>query len=175
MKKLLTLSKKIDVFNERIGKGVAYLSLAMVLATFTITTMRYVFNIGYIALQESVIYMHATMFLLASAYALRKNFHVRVDVLYAYQSKKRKAMIDLLGSLLLLFPTAFVWAIIAIPYVASSWKHLEASNEAGGLPIVFLLKTLIIIAPLLLIMQGTSEIIRNVLFLRGYINEEEWK
>jgi len=136
------------------GKAVAWLTVAMVLLTFTIVVLRYGFNLGWIWLQESLIYLHVAVFSIACAWALQEDAHVRVDVFYAGMTDWNRALVDLLGSLLFLVPFCIFVLIIALPYVSNSWKLLETSREAGGLPLVFLLKTLILVMPALLLGQA---------------------
>lgn len=136
------------------GKAVAWLTLLMVLLTFTIVVLRYGFNLGWIWLQESLTYLHVAVFTVAAAWTLQLDGHVRVDIFYAEMPKKRRALIDLIGTLIFLLPFCVFLLIIAFPYVANSWKLLESSREAGGLPLVFLLKSLIMVLPALLLSQG---------------------
>ncbi len=164
--KLIKLSQKIDRFNEVIGKSVALLTILMVLITFAIAGMRYVFNVGYIYIQESVIYLHAMAFLLSSAYALNKGYHVKIDILYNRFSPRRKLIFNLIGTVCLLFPSLIIVFILSLPYVLNSWKYLEASKEAGGLDLVYILKTNLILMPILLLLQGISEVIKNYLELK---------
>lgn len=136
------------------GKSVAWLTLLMVLLTFTIVVLRYGFNLGWIWLQESLTYMHVAVFTIAAAWTLQLDGHVRVDIFYADMPEKKRALVDLLGTLIFLLPFCVFLLIIAWPYVSTSWKLLESSREAGGLPLVFLLKSLIMILPALLLSQA---------------------
>jgi len=136
------------------GKAVAWLTVAMVLLTFTIVVLRYGFNLGWIWLQESLTYLHVAVFSIACAWALQEDAHVRVDIFYAGMTNRKRALVDLLGSLLFLVPFCIFVLIIALPYVGNSWELLETSREAGGLPMVFLLKTLILVMPALLLGQA---------------------
>ena len=136
------------------GKAVAWLTVVMVLLTFTIVILRYGFNMGWIWLQESLTYLHVAVFSVAAAWALQQDGHVRVDIFYADMTDKNRARVDLLGSLIFLVPFCIFILIISWPYVANSWKLLESSREAGGLPLVFLLKSLIIVMPALLLGQA---------------------
>ncbi len=150
------LCNKIDALNEGIGKFIAWFVLAMVFVTFLVVVLRYGFNFGRIALQESITYMHALIFMLAGAYTLKHNEHVRVDIFYHDMSIKNKAKVDFFGTLFLLLPfTVFIFWI-SFDYVSSSWKLLESSREAGGLPFVYILKTLIPIMAALLFLQAIS-------------------
>ena len=136
------------------GKSVAWLTLAMVLLTFTIVVLRYGFNLGWIWLQESVTYMHVAVFTIAAAWTLQVDGHVRVDILYSNMTEKKRARVDLIGTLIFLLPFCIFLLVMAWPYVASSWNLMETSREPGGLPLVFVLKSLMLVMPALLIFQG---------------------
>jgi TRAP-type mannitol/chloroaromatic compound transport system permease small subunit len=136
------------------GKSVAWLTVVMVLLTFTIVVLRYGFNLGWIWLQESLTYLHVAVFTIVAAWTLQQDGHVRVDIFYAEMPEKKRALVDLLGSLVFLIPFCIFVLVIAWPYVANSWKLLEGSREAGGLPLVFLLKSLIMVLPALLLAQA---------------------
>ncbi len=146
----------IDAINERIGQFTAWLVLAMVGITFLVVVMRYGFNFGRIALQESITYLHAFVFMIAGAYTLKHNEHVRVDIFYQDMSLQNKAKIDFFGSVFLLLPFAGFIAWISFDYVMDSWGLLEKSREAGGLPLVYILKTLIPAMAILLFLQALS-------------------
>ncbi len=119
-------------------------------------------------MQESVIYLHSMVFMLGAAYTLKQNAHVRVDIFYEKLSSRRRAWIDLLGSMLLLVPFCLFIMVISWNYVGLSWSLLEGSREAGGLPAVFLLKTLIPVMAALVMLQGIAQAMRSILILRGY-------
>ena len=165
--RLLGIADRIDAVVREIGEWTAWLSLAMVLVTFAVVLLRYAFDIGSIALQESVTYMHAVLFMLGIAYTLGRNGHVRVDIFYERLSRRARARVDLMGTLLLLIPVSILIIWLGWAYVAESWRVQEASRETGGLPVVYLLKTLILIMPILLLAQGLSNALRNLLFLSG--------
>ncbi|MEM7401850.1 MAG: TRAP transporter small permease subunit [Pseudomonadota bacterium] len=150
------LCNKIDALNECVGKFAAWFVLAMVFTTFLVVVMRYGFNFGRIAMQESITYMHALIFMLAGAYTLKHNEHVRVDIFYHDMNIKNKAKVDLFGTLFLLLPFAGFIFWVSFDYVSTSWKLLEGSREAGGLPFVYILKTLIPIMAALLFLQAVS-------------------
>ena len=150
------LCNKIDALNERIGQLIAWFVLAMVCVTFLVVVMRYGFNFGRIAMQESITYMHALVFMLAGAYTLKHNEHVRVDIFYQGMSSRNKAKVDVFGTLFLLLPFAIFIVWVSFNYVSNSWKLLEGSREAGGLPLVYLLKTLIPSMAILLFLQAIS-------------------
>ncbi len=157
---VLGLADRIDRCNAAIGRAAAWAGLFIVLLQFAVVVLRYAFGIGSIWLSESIIYGHATLFMLAAAWTLRENGHVRVDVFYADASERSKALIDLVGALVLLIPFMLVLACFALPYVARSWAIFERSRETSGLPLVFLLKTLIPAFALLFALQGVAQAIR---------------
>jgi len=161
------LAERLDRIAEFTGRSIAWLTLGMVLITFAVVVLRYGLQIGSIALQESVTYLHAIVFMLGAAYTLKHDSHVRVDIFYQKASPRTRAWTNLLGTLLLLFPTCgFIFAS-SLDYVASSWSIQESSREAGGLDGVFLLKTVIPFMALLLLMQGTSLVLRSALVIAG--------
>ncbi|PCI19185.1 MAG: hypothetical protein COB62_05855 [Piscirickettsiaceae bacterium] len=128
---------------------------------FTIVVLRYGFNIGSIAVQESITYMHGLVFMLAIAHTLKVDGHVRVDILYQRWGVKGQAVVNLLGSLFLLLPVCAFIIIISWEYVTASWSFFEGSREAGGIDAVFLLKSLIPLMGLLLFLQGMSEALKS--------------
>jgi TRAP-type mannitol/chloroaromatic compound transport system permease small subunit len=156
------LADRIDRLTTAVGRMASWCALAIVLIGFAVVLLRYVLGLGSIWLQETVIYAHAALFLLAAAWTLREGGHVRVDVFYASASPRARAWIDLLGALLLLLPFAAAIMFFAYPYVTRSWATLERSRETSGLPLVFLLKTLIPAFALLLALQGVAQIVRAV-------------
>jgi len=154
---LKSLSLRLDRIAELVGNAAAWMALALVLVTFTVVMLRYLFQLGWIAMQESILYLHASLFLLGAAYTLKKDGHVRVDIFYRGFSAKGKALVDLLGSLLLLLPVCGFLLWTSWDYVTMAWSIYEGSQEAGGLPYVYLLKTLIPVAVVLLILQGIGQ------------------
>lgn len=136
------------------GRAVAWLTLLMTLLTFGIVVLRYGFNQGWIWLQESVTYLHAAVFMIAAAWALQTDDHVRVDIFYRAGSERYRNWVNLAGTVLLLAPFAVFMLWVGWDYVAASWETREASREAGGLPMVWLLKSLILALPALLLMQA---------------------
>lgn len=159
---LSRLVRVLDAFSEWCGRLISWLTLFMVLVTFVIVIMRYLFNVGNIALQESVIYMHGIVFLLAIAFTLKQDAHVRVDIFYQKCGKRTRAIIDLVGTLLFLFPVTLFIGFVSIDYVLFSWRIGEGSAEPGGLPGVYLLKTLILAMVVSLLAQGCAELLRSV-------------
>ncbi len=157
----------INALNEWVGKLISWLTLAMVITTFSVVVLRYLFDSGWIALQESVTYMHSLVFMLGAAYTLKHDGHVRVDILYQRFSPKTRAIIDALGALLLLLPVSgfIIWS--SWHYVSESWQVLEGSRHSGGLPGLFLLKSCIIAMAVLLILQGIAMFLQNLMIIIG--------
>lgn len=150
----------IDRLNSSIGRAAAWLALAVVAIQFLVVVLRYLFGLGSIWLQESILYSHAALFLLAAAWTLQNDGHVRVDIFYSTASPRAKARVDLIGALVLLIPFAGAILYFSWPYVARSWAIFEGSRESSGLPLVFLLKTLIPVFAAMLILQGIAQAIR---------------
>ncbi len=161
------LAAGIDRTTAAIGRAAMWCCLFIVLAEFAVVVMRYAFGIGSIRLQESVLYAHAALFILAVAWTLQVDGHVRVDIFYAQASERRRALIDLAGALIFLLPFAAVLALLSMPYVARSWAILERSPETSGLPFIYLLKTLIPLFAFLIGLQGVAQAIRAGLVLSG--------
>lgn len=155
--------------NELLGRAVAWLSVPMVLGTFVVVVLRYVFGLGWIWMQEAVMWMHAALFMLASAYTLNRDAHVRVDVFYARMTPRGKALVNACGTVLFLLPMAAFLAVESFEYVQVSWAIREGSREAGGLPYPFvpLLKTLIPLTAVTLMLQGVAQLLASLLELAG--------
>ncbi|GGX84945.1 C4-dicarboxylate ABC transporter substrate-binding protein [Litchfieldella qijiaojingensis] len=165
------LLTRLDALTDIIGRSIAWLVLVMMLVQFTIVVMRYAFSMHSIVMQESVMAMHAMVFMLGAAYTLKHDGHVRVDIFYRRLSPRGRAWVDLGGTLLLLTPVALFIAFASWHYVLSSWSILERTPD-GNLPIVFLVKSLILLMMALLLLQGIAQAIRQVLILRGRLPAE---
>ena len=160
------LSLLIDGLSNRLGQLFSWLTLGMVIVMATIVVLRYVFQIGSIALQESVIYINALIFTFGVGYTLKEQGHVRVDIFYSRLSHRQQAWDDLCGTLLLLVPSAVFIIWVSWDYVSISWQIREGSAESSGLPYVYLIKSAILILPGLLLLQGMSEILKTVKTIR---------
>ena len=169
---VLMVAGVLDTLSEWTGRAVAWLTLGMVLVTFAVVVLRYAFDLGWIAMQESVTYMHGLVFMLGAAYTLKRNHHVRVDIFYRKLSPRGRCLVDFLGGLLLLIPTCLFITWAGWDYVMSSWAVLEGSREAGGLPAVFLFKTLILVMPVLLLLQALAGLTRDLLCLLALLPPE---
>jgi len=161
------LADGVERLTTAVGCAVAWLALVIVILQFALVLARYVFGFGSIWLSESVIYGHAALIMLAAAWTLGAGGHVRVDVFYDQATPRTRAIVDLLGNLLLLLPFALVLVWISVPYAARSWAILERSHESSGLPLVFLLKTLIPVFAALMALQGIAQAIRALSVLRA--------
>jgi TRAP-type mannitol/chloroaromatic compound transport system permease small subunit len=168
---LIRIARAIDAFNDSVGRAVSWLTLVMVLVTVVIVVLRYGFDTGFIWMQESVRFMHSFVFLLCAAYTLLHNGHVRVDVLYSNMSERRKAMVDIFGSLVFLIPVCVIIILFSRNYVLNSWAEWEGSLEERGLHAVYLLKTCIWIFAATMIAQSLSRIIHGIAIIRGVEHE----
>lgn len=159
----------LDRLSTAVGKAASWLTLVMVVVTFVIVLMRYVFDFNLIWMQESVTWMHAAVFMLGAAYTLRDEEHVRVDIVYRKVSDKQRAWIDLLGVFVFLLPMCVFLAFKSWDFVAVSWSIHEASPESGGLPYPLrpLLKTVLIIMPVAVALQGVSLALNSLRTIRA--------
>lgn len=167
MQALASFVRTVDRFNDAMGRAVSWLTLAMVLITFGVVVFRYVFSLGWVWVQESYVWLHGIVFMLGAGYTLLHNGHVRVDIFYRPKSAAYRAWVDLLGALLLLLPVVVLTFWGSWDYVIKSWAGLEESREAGGLPGLFLLKTVLWGFCLCIGLQGLSLAARSLLTLRG--------
>lgn len=158
--------RAIDRLNEIIGNAMSWVTLAVVLTTFAVAVLRYGFDLGWVWMQESYVWMHGIVFTVCAAYTLLHDGHVRVDIFYRTSSERFRAWVNLLGSLFLLMPMLAVIWWSSYPYVLLSWRRLEESPEAGGLHGLFLFKTAILVFCGLLALQGLALMLRSAFILR---------
>ena len=161
------LADALDAINRWTGRAVRWLALAMVLVQFAVVVLRYVFGVSSIAVNESVLYMHAALFMLGAGYTLLVDQHVRVDIFYAKAPQRRQAQVDLFGHLVLLIPAMAALLYWSWPSVANAWAILEGPISVGGIPASFLLKSLIPAFCVLLIVQSLACILRIAATLAG--------
>ncbi len=154
------VTNALDRINLAVGTTVAWLVPVMAISTVVIVVLRYGFGIGAIALQEAVIYMHSAVFMLGAAMALQRDEHVRVDIFYRGYALQSKAWVNALGHIVFTLPVCLLIFSTSLGYVGESWSDLERSPEAGGIPAVFLLKTMIPITAVLLALQATAEALK---------------
>lgn len=152
------LAARLRRFSELTGTAVAWLTLPMVIGTFAIALLRYAFALNWIWMQELVVWMHAVVFMLAAAWTLNRDEHVRVDIFYRQFSKRRRAWVELIGSIVFLLPLSIMLIWMSFDYVVTSWAIREGSPEVGGLPWPFVpaLKTVIPLAFVLVAVQGIA-------------------
>lgn len=141
--------------------------------TFTVVVLRYLFNVGSVVLQELLVYLHSLIFLLGAAYTLKEGGHVRVDIFYRPMPMRKKAWVNLLGTLFLLMPCCLFIFTISWEYVASSWSYFEGSREAGGIDAVFALKSLLLLMPATVMLQGIAQAMQSLLIITGQIPSDE--
>jgi TRAP-type mannitol/chloroaromatic compound transport system permease small subunit len=165
MSALLRLADAIDWVQLRLGRALKWLAVLLVLNQFLVVVMRYVYGTSFIAMQEAVIYLHATLFMLAIAYAYLLDAHVRVDVFYAGWSVRAQALMDLVGVVVCVLPFCWLVAWASWNWVAVSWRMNEGPMAVGGLPFTSALKTLVPLMAILLAVQGVSVAIRAIAVL----------
>lgn len=152
---------------ERLGNVLNVLMIALVCVVIVVVVGRYFFEIGSVALQELTTYLHATIFMLGIAYTLKHDGHVRVDIFYRNFSKRSQALINVIGGLVFILPISVFIGWSSWEYVLASWSIMETSIENNGLPFVYLLKTVMLIMPFLLFIQGLITVTKNLLALYG--------
>jgi len=152
----------IDKLTDNIASGLLYILIALIVLVFSTVFFRYVFNMSYIIIQEIIMYLHALIFMFGISYALKENSHVKIDVLYNTLNKKAQRVISIAGLVSFILPTALFVIYISIDMVTQSWVIFEGSSEAGGLNLVFILKSLIPISGVLIFLQGISELIKHI-------------
>ncbi|MFP4271733.1 MAG: TRAP transporter small permease subunit [Halothiobacillaceae bacterium] len=157
----------IDGINEWIGRAAGVLALAMAVAMLAVVVLRYLFSMSFPWLSESVLYLHGLVFMLGIAYTLRHGGHVRVDVIQRQRSQRTRAWIEITGTVLFLWPVAIFLLVMNLPYVEAAWRIHEGAREPGGIPYLYLLKTLLIVMPILLMLQGLAELLRAWRSLAG--------
>tara|TARA_Y100000590_G_scaffold437971_1_gene560234 strand:+ start:66 stop:593 length:528 start_codon:yes stop_codon:yes gene_type:complete len=162
LKKIIFIIENITV---KLGVKVSWLIFLMALTAFLVALLRYFFNIGYVWMQESYIWMHGLVFLLGTSYALLEDKHVRVDIFYRNFNEKYKAYVNLIFSIFFILPFIFIVSKYSIPYVLKSWISLEKSREAGGLHFLYIYKTSLILFCFFLLIQTIALILRCFLVI----------
>ena len=175
MQFLSKIAKGIDVLNEWVGRGVAWVTLGLVLVIFVDVVMRYMFRTSFVFTQELEWHLFAFIFLIGAGYTLLHDGHVRVDILYQRLGTKGKAWINLVGVLLFLFPGCIMVIVTSFKFVYTSWAIMEGSPDPGGVPFRFIVKGTIPVGFCLLLLQGTSLGIHSLLQILGIEKTEEAK
>tara|TARA_B100000427_G_C15452118_1_gene570057 strand:- start:310 stop:804 length:495 start_codon:yes stop_codon:yes gene_type:complete len=150
----------IDKIIDNITNILTYLLVSMIILVFITVIIRYMLNISYVALQELIMYFHALIFMFGLSYALKEKSHVKIDIIYNSLNKKNQYFISMLGTIIFIIPTSLFIVYSSMDMVTQSWSLLEGSSEAGGLDLVFILKSVIPIAGFLIFLQALSDIIK---------------
>jgi TRAP-type mannitol/chloroaromatic compound transport system permease small subunit len=167
LKLLRAIIGSIDAVNEVIGKGASWLVLFLMLITFYDVLMRYVFRAGTVALMEAETNLYVLNFILAAGWTMINDGHVRVDLLYANFGTKKKAWINLIGSLVFCIPFCILVIWASLPFVFDSWALKEGSPDPGGLPCVYLMKTAMPVAFVLLGLQAIAQATKSLFVIVG--------
>jgi TRAP-type mannitol/chloroaromatic compound transport system permease small subunit len=162
---LSKIAQLINQFTTRVGQIISWLTLLLVFLVMTVVISRYLLGVGSIAIQESISYVHGIIFMLGLAFTLQNGGHVRVDIFYREFSARRKALVNLMGTILFLLPFCGLILFGSWDYVMASWSIKETSSETGGIAAIYLLKTLMIAMPVTLALQGVAQIIESILVL----------
>jgi TRAP-type mannitol/chloroaromatic compound transport system permease small subunit len=166
MNMLDAVARWIDAFNEQVGRIVAWFALVMVLTQFTVVLLRYVFGLGFIPMQESIVFMHAMLFLIAAGYTLLHDGHVRVDIFYGSARPRTKAIVDFAGVLIFLWPLCGVVTWKALVFVGAAVRVWEGSPEGTFMPF-WALKSMFLVFPFVLAIQGLSLLIKSWFVISG--------
>jgi len=152
---------RIDLLIQFIGKSLSWLNVVMVLVAFSVVVLRYFFQLGWVWLQDIVVYSNALLFMGAAAYVLQEDSHVRVDIFYQKLSDSKKSLSNFLGCLFLLIPFCIFILFESSTFVFNSWKSFEGAKDSGGLHGVFFVKSFIFLYAGLLLLQSLSFLSRN--------------
>jgi len=150
----------IDKIIDNITNILTYLLVSMIILVFITVIIRYMLNISYVALQELIMYFHALIFMFGLSYTLKEKSHVKIDIIYNSLNKKNQYFISMLGTIIFIIPTSLFIVYSSMDMVTQSWSLLEGSSEAGGLDLVFILKSVIPITGFLIFLQALSDIIK---------------
>lgn len=167
METLKRIADVIDAINERVGRGVSWVTAGLVLVVFGDVVMRYVFNISFVFTQELEWHLFGFIFLIGAGYTLLHEGHVRVDILYQRFKPKTKAWVNLFGCLIFLFPGVIMIFTTSLDFVHSAISVWEGSPDPGGIPLRFIIKSCIPAGMVLLFFQGISLFIHSLLIIKG--------
>ena len=159
------ISLILSTINKYAGYFCAFLVVLMTINVFLVVVLRYLFGISFIWLQETYVWMHAYIFMAGAGFTYLNDAHVRIDIIYRSSSKVYKAIVDLVGNIFLLMPFLYIIWSYSFPFVYKSFQINEVSREAGGLPMLFLLKAAILIFAFLLFIQALSKLINNFIII----------
>jgi TRAP-type mannitol/chloroaromatic compound transport system permease small subunit len=164
---LSALAAALEWINEMIGRAASWLTVLVVVNVFVVALLRYLFGFGQVWMQELYVWLNAAMFMLAAGYTLLHDGHVRIDVFYREASQRYKTVVDLLGSLFLGLPLMWLMFDRSLPLVMRSWLRGEQSSEAGGLPGLYLLKSVLVGFAVVMALQLVAVILRSLVTLAG--------
>jgi TRAP-type mannitol/chloroaromatic compound transport system permease small subunit len=170
---LKAISRWIDALNEHVGRGVAWITLMLVLVVFFNVILRYAFNSSFVFTQELEWHLFALIFLLGAGYTLLYDGHVRVDIIYQRLGPKGRAWINIIGVIFFLIPGCLLVIDTSMNFVSNAWSVMECSPDPGGIPYRFLLKSSIPVGFVLLLLQGISLGLKSFLTLAGVEISEE--
>lgn len=159
--------RMIGGLNLVIGNVFSWLSAAIVVVCFTVVVQRYVFATSFVWMQDLYVWLNGVMFMAVAGFALMRNDHVRVDIFYRGASRRRRAMVDLFGTVVFLMPFVFVVAYYGWSFVSRSWRYMEGSVNPGGMPALYVVKSFIIVFAVLVGLQGLAIAMRSILVLAG--------
>ena len=166
------IARRLDQLSTVLAELVAWVPLLMAVLTVTVVLLRYGFGIGAIAAQEAVIYLHSAVFMLGASCTLMSDAHVRVDVFYRNFGPRARAWVNTLGHVMFTLPLCAVIGLSSLGYVGESWMIKESSPEPGGIPAVFVLKTLIPLMAALLALQALSDVVKGLHTLAQELNDD---
>ncbi len=167
MNALIAFVRFVDGLNERVGRVVGWFTVATVAICALVVVLRYAVGVGFIWMQEFYVWIHAAVFMLGAGYTFKINSHVRVDLLYANASVRKKAWVELFGGVVFLLPWLIVVGAMSVPWIWASILTNETSSSTGGMPGLYALKAVIPLFCLLLGLQGLATMARSVLVLSG--------
>jgi TRAP-type mannitol/chloroaromatic compound transport system permease small subunit len=164
---LIWFVRLVDALNEGVGRVIGWLTVGTVAVCALVVVLRYAVGVGFIWMQELYVWIHAAVFMLGAGYTFKVNGHVRVDLLYAKASVRTKAWVELFGGAVFLLPWLIIVGAMAMPWIWASILTNESSASTGGMPALYVLKTIIPLFCLLLGLQGLAIMARSVLVLAG--------
>jgi TRAP-type mannitol/chloroaromatic compound transport system permease small subunit len=169
---LRQVARKIDALDERFGRAVSWIMLLMVLLVFTDVVLRYVFRTSTVWLQELEWHLFGLVYMLGAGYTMLWDEHVRVDIVYSRWPLRKKAWVDFVLYLVFFYPSAIMIVLTTVPFVRDSFRVLEGSPDPGGVPLRFLLKSVIIVGFVILMIQAFSQTVKNFFWAMGWEEPE---
>ena len=157
--------KIIDFLNEKIGHGISWLTLLLVLVVCFDVVSRYIFKSSSVGVQELEWHIFAVIFLMGGAYTLMHEKHVRVDIIYSRLSERKKALINLAGTIFFLIPFCLLIIFSSFDFVWNSFTIGESSPDPGGLPFRFILKAVLPLSFIFILLQGISLLFKSILII----------